>query len=183
VKINAICRTLILILSLIAASAVLIPGIDTTQANGGSRPVVTDAIVGPYKMQVGIFPGKPRVGNLHLSITIGDATGEQTLTGATVFASLTGPAGATSIGPVPAANTPQKPQSYDIDMPLDVIGSWTLTLGTNSDLGPASIDVPLEVTEPEGFDLVLLIAGAVAILALVLWIQGRIKRTRSRSGS
>ena len=182
-KINAICRTLILILLLIAAPAVLIPGIATAQANGGTRPVVTNATVGPYKMQVGIFPGKPRVGNLHLSITIADVTGEQTVTGATVFASLAGPTGATSIGPVPAANTPQKPQSYDVDMPLDMIGSWTLTLETNSDLGPASLDVPLEVAQPEGFDLVLLLAGAVAIVALVLLIQGRMKRARSRSGN
>jgi cyanate permease len=68
-------------------------------------------------------------------------------------------------------------------MPLDMIGSWILTLETNSELGKASLDVPLEVVEPEGFDLILLLAGGVAILALVVWIRDRIGKGRSQSGS
>ena len=176
-------RILTLVLLLLAGPVVFLSGNETAQANGGTRPVVTNQIVGPYKVQVGIFPGQPRVGNLHLSIRVEDASGVQVLTGATVFASLTGPPGATDVGLVPAANTPQNPQTYDVDMPLDMIGSWILTLETNSELGKASLDVPLEVVEPEGFDLILLLAGGVAILALVLWIRDRIGKGRSQSGS
>ena len=173
---SLILRTLTLALLLVTAPSVFIPSVGMAEANGGARPVVTNATVGPYKMQVGIFPGQPRVGNLHLSIRVEDASGEQVLTGATVYASLAGPPGATSVGLVPAVNTPQNPQTYDVDMPLDMIGSWTLTLETDSELGQASLDVPLEVVEPEGFDLILLLAGGVAILALVLWIRGRISK-------
>ena len=68
-------------------------------------------------------------------------------------------------------------------MPLDMIGSWTLTLETDSELGKASLDVPLEVVEPEGFDLILLLAEGVTILALVLRIRGRIGNARSQSRS
>mgnify|MGYP004274087595 FL=1 len=180
---SAMLRTLILALLLIAAPAIFIPSAGTAEANGGTRPVVTNAIVGPYKVQVGIFPGQPRVGNLHLSIRVEDASGEQVLTGATVFTSLIGPPGATSVGLVSASNTPQNPQTYDVDMPLDMIGSWTLTLETDSELGKASLDVPLEVVEPEGFDLILLLAGGVAILALVLLIRDRTGKGRSQAGS
>ena len=94
---SAILGTLILALLLIVAPAIFIPSAGTAEANGGTRPVVTNAIVGPYKVQVGIFPGQPRVGNLHLSIRVEDASGEQVLTGATVFTSLTGPPGATRL--------------------------------------------------------------------------------------
>ena len=68
-------------------------------------------------------------------------------------------------------------------MPLDMIGSWPLTLETDSELGKASLDVPLEVVEPEGFDLILPLAEGVTILALVLWIRGRIGNARSQSRS
>ena len=180
---SLILRTLTLALLLVTAPSVFIPSTGLAEANGGSRPVVTNATVGPYKMQVGIFPGQPRVGNQHLSIRVEDAAGEQLLTGATDYASLAGPPGATSVGVVPATNTPQNPQTYDVDMPLDMIGSWTLTLEMDSELGQASLDVPLEVVEPEGFDLILLLAGGVAILALVLWIRGRISKGGSQSGS
>ena len=61
VKSSCIHRTLTLALLLVASSAVFIFGIETAQANGGTRPVVKNETVGPYKLQVGIFPGKPRV--------------------------------------------------------------------------------------------------------------------------
>ena len=183
VKSSCIHRTLTLALLLVASSAVFIFGIETAQANGGTRPVVKNETVGPYKLQVGIFPGKPRVGNLHLSIMVADAAGGQPLTGATVLVTLAGPAGATGVGPVPAVNASQNPQFYDVDIPLDMVGSWTLTLEADSHLGKASLDVPLEVTEPEGFDLILLLAGAVTIQAIVLWIRGRVRKDRNQSGS
>lgn len=182
-KSSSIPRTLTIALLLVTALAFFIPGNETAQANGGTRPVVTNQTVGPYKLQVGIFPGKPRVGNLHLSIIIEDAAGGEVLTNATVFVSLAGPAGATGVGPVAAANTPQNPQFYDVDMPLDMVGAWTLTLVTDSHLGKASLDVPLEVAEPEGFDLIFLLAGVVAIVAIVLWIQGWIKKVQNPSGN
>jgi len=180
---SLILRTLTLALLLVPAPSVFIPSTGRADPNGGARPVVTNATVGPYKMQVGIFPGQPRVGNLHLSIRVEDAAGEQVLIGAAVYASLAGPPGATSVDLVPATNTPQNPQTYDVDMPLDMIGSWTLTLETDSELGKASLELPLEVVEPEGFDLILLLAGGVAILALVLLIRDRIGNGRSQAGS
>jgi len=180
---NAMLRTLTLTLLLAAAPAALISGVETAQANGGTRPVVTNKTVGPYKLQVGIFPSKPSVGNLHLSIIVEDAARGQPLADATVFVSLAGPAGPTNVGPMPANNTPQNPQFYDVNMPLDMIGNWTLTLETNSNLGQASLDVPLEVAEPEGFDLILLLTGGVVILAIALWIRGWVGKIQSQPGS
>ena len=147
-------------------------------ANGATRAVVQNARAGPYQLQVGILPGNPKVGSLHLSILVQDAEEGTAITDATVVVMATGPTGAANVGPVPAVNTPQNPQFYEVDIPLDTVGSWTLTLETNSRLGEARLDVSLEVTEADGFNLVWPAAGAVVVLALAFWTWNRSRRRR-----
>ena len=152
---------------------------NSAQANGGTRPVVQNARVGPYELQVGIFPGRPKVGNLHLSILVKDAESESLVTDATVMVAARGPEGAADVSPVQATNTPQRPQFYDVDIRLDMEGSWTLTLEADSHLGQASLDVPLEVTASADLSLVLpLLAGGLAVLVLVVWVRDRIRARR-----
>ena len=155
-------------------------GPDQALANGGSRPLVTDAISGPYKLQIGIFPGDPKVGNLHVSIQVNSADGNAPVTDATVVVSAAGPLGAADVPPVQAVNMPQSPQFYETDLPLDTVGSWTLTVDTQSGLGPASLDIPFQVTEPDGIDILFLVAGGVALIALTLWILERIGKRQKR---
>ena len=63
------CRYRFLVAAILAAAALLIfaHGPLAVHANGGTRPVVKNERVGPYELEVGILPGSPRVGNLHLS--------------------------------------------------------------------------------------------------------------------
>lgn len=131
--------------------------------------------VGPYQFQIGILPGSPKVGNLHLSILLKDTETGVVITDATVMVVAQGPDDATDVGPVQATNTPQKPQFYDVDIPLDIAGSWNITLEADSSLGKASLSTLLEVTEPGGFNLLVLSPGAVAILVLALWFNGKIR--------
>ena len=168
---------------LLAAALLLGFSMNWAQANGGTRAVVKNARVGPYELQVGIFPGRPKVGNLHLSILVKDAEAKTLVTDATVMVAVRGPEGATDVSPVQATNTPQSPQFYDVNIPLDVEGSWTLTVETNSYLGKASLDVPLEVTEPGGLDLLFPLAGMVAILTLAVWAWDRTRARRKRQGA
>ena len=155
-------------------------GLDLALANGGSRPLVTNAISGPYELQIGIFPGDPKVGNLHVSIQVNAADGGAPVTDATVLVSASGPAGAADVPPVQAVNMPQSPQFYETDLPLDAVGSWTLTVETESGLGPATLEVPFQVTEPDGIDIIYVIAGGVALIALSLWILERIGKRQKR---
>ncbi len=73
---------------------------NTASANGASRKVVSNALVGPYELQVGILPGSPKVGNLHLSIQLKDATDGSNITDAIIMVMATGPSGATTVSPV-----------------------------------------------------------------------------------
>ena len=120
------CRYRLLVAAILAAAALLIfaHGPLAVHANGGTRPVVKNERVGPYELEVGILPGSPRVGNLHLSILVKDAGSGVLLTDATVMVAAEGPIDATIAGPVRAVNTPQRPEFYDADITLDMVGSW-----------------------------------------------------------
>ena len=151
-------------------------GVSPVLANGATRAVVQDARAGPYQLQVGILPGSPKVGNLHLSIIVQDAEDETIITDAIVLVAAKGPVGAADVAPVQAVNSPLSPQSYEVDIPLDTAGSWIVTLATDGRLGNASLDLPLEATEPDGLPVAWLAAGVVAAVALVVWTWRRVRR-------
>ncbi len=46
------------------------------------------------------------------------------MTDATVMVAAEGPIDATIAGPVRAVNTLQRPEFYDADITLDMVGSW-----------------------------------------------------------
>ena len=149
-------------------------------ANGATRELVKNQRVGPYELQVGILPGGPKVGNLHISILITDAESGNLVTDATVSVLAQGPEGSTRIGPVPAPNTPQNPQFYDVDISLDAEGSWAVTLEIDAAQGTENLEVPLEVTSGGGISLALVAAAAIALLAVSIWAWDRIKSRRRR---
>ena len=149
-------------------------------ANGNTRPVIKNERVGPYDLQVGILPGTPRVGKLHFSILVNNAEAGEPITDALVTVTANGPPNATSVGPVQALNTLQSPQFYDVDVPLDMEGSWTFTLEVATELGEASLELPLEVSRPGGFSVAFAAAVAIALLAVSIWTWDRIRRRRRR---
>ena len=165
---------------LLVLALLLTLGIGAATANGGTRPLVRDARAGPYSFDVGIFPGRPTVGNLHLSILIKDAASGGALTNATVMVTLTGPEGSTAVGPVQAVNTPQTPRFYDVNVPLDMIGTWDLSVAAETHLGPASLNVPLQVTEATGIDIVYPLIALLGALAVLFWVLARIRSRRRR---
>jgi len=69
-----------------------------------------------------------------------------------------------------------------VDIPLDVVGRWNLTLDVEGELGDAALEVQLDVLEAEGFNLVFLLAAAVAFLALAIWTWDRVRGRRRRRG-
>ena len=170
------------VLAIVLVSVVVLGALTYAQgtafANGNTRPVVKNEWVGPYDLQVGILPGTPRVGNLHFSILVNNAENGEPITDALVTVAANGPPNAASVGPVRALNTPQSPQFYDVDVPLDMEGSWTFTLEVTTDLGEASLELPLEVSRPGGFSVAFVAAVAIALLAVCIWTWDRIRRRR-----
>ena len=167
--------------ALAALALALWPGL--THANGAAVAIVKNRQAGPYEIEVGILPGAPKVGNLHLSILVRDLERGASITDARALVMAVGPEGATNYGPVEALNTRVTPQFYEADIPLDVVGAWTLTLDVDGGLGRESISLPIEVTEGSGFSLAFIAALAIAFLALTVWLTGLVrKKSRRRQG-
>ncbi len=146
---------------------------DQVFANGATRLIVNDVKEGPYLFRVGILPGSPKVGNLHLSVLIQSADGDDIIDDGQMIIQATGPEAGMTAGPVQATNAPLNPQVFDADITLTDLGTWSMTLETVSELGEATLVVPLQVTETGGFNLliVLVIAVIVVAIAALVWSQ------------
>ena len=151
----------------------------TASANGAVKLVVIDEVAGPYLLRVGVLPGDPTLGPLHVSILIQDATGETAVDDATVSVAATGP-GAPS--QTEAVNSPQSPQLYEGNLWLDALGDWSLTLDIDSPLGRGSHTFAVRAREEGGFNLMFVIAAAAAVLVVgsLVWSQLQRRRRLSR---
>lgn len=151
----------------------------TASANGAVKLVVIDKEAGPYLLRVGVLPGDPTLGPLHVSILIQDATGETAVDDATVSVAATGP-GAPS--QTEAVNSPQSPQLYEGNLWLDALGDWSLTLDIESSLGRGSHTFAVRAREEGGFNLMFVIAAAAAVLVVgsLVWSQLQRRRRLSR---
>lgn len=164
------------------AGFALKPSGNEISANGATRLIVKDSKVGPYIIRVGILPGSPKVGLLHLSVLVQDASRAAAVTDATVLLTATGPEPEGGTVQVQAFNVPQSPQLYEGNVPLVTLGRWILTLDIDGPSGRGSLDVPLQVTESGGFNLLFVIVGATAVLVIgsLTWSQ---KQRNRRSGT
>ena len=146
---------------------------DQASANGATRVIVDDVREGPYLFRVGVLPGSPKVGNLHLSVLIQAAVGDEIITDGRITVRATGPEPGMIAGPVEAINEPLNPQVFSADLTMTDLGTWSMTLETVSTLGAASLIVPLQVTESGGFNLLFVIILAVLIVCTIAigWSQ------------
>ena len=171
-----------LIVALVALGLLLGLGVGprTADANGATVPVVRNERAGPYELEVGILHGSPRVGTLHLSILVQDAQSGGLITDAVVTVRAEGPAGATGVGPLLTASSRDAPQFYDVDIPLDLKGDWTLFLDVRSTLGHEQLELPLRVTKAGGVSLAFLLTVGVALLAALFWASTLLRRRGRR---
>jgi len=165
--------TLIGIMLLISAAVASPHWSDQASAHGTTRVIVDDVQEGPYLFRVGIIPGSPKIGNLHMSVLIQSAERDEAITDGRITVMATGPGPGMIAGPVEAANEPLNPQVYSADLSITDLGTWSMTLETTSALGEATLVVPLQVTESGGFNLlyVIVIAVVVVSVAAVAWSQ------------
>ena len=170
--------TLLGIVLLISAAVVSPwPG-NPASANGATRVIVDDAKEGPYLFRVGVLPGSPKVGNLHLSILIQAAEGDEIISDGKITIMATGPEPGMIAGPVKAENTPLNPQVYSADITMTDLGTWSMTLETVSSLGEATLVVPLQVTESGGFNLLFVLVIGTVVVAIVALAGSQIQQRR-----
>ena len=173
--------------SILLLQAIIIPaalwlsvGQGELAANGATRLLVKDAHAGPYMLQVGILPGTPRVGTLHVTVLVNEATGGTPITDALIDVTAEGPEDATDADPVRAINSSLDLRFYEADLLLDQEGAWTLTVYADGPLGPGQLVLPMQVRPAQGLDLVYVLAAAVALSALGIWVWDRIRSGRRR---
>lgn len=119
-------------------------------AHGEIKVIVDDEEQGPYLFRVGISPSSPRIGNLHLNVLIQAAVGDDPINDGRMTIRASQQGSNLSIGPVSAVNRPESPQVFEADIELSDLGAWELKIETTSELGPATLIVPIDVTEPGG---------------------------------
>ena len=151
---------------------------DHVSANGATRLIVNDEVQGPYRFRVGILPGSPKIGNLHLSVLIQPAEGNDVIEDGQMIIQATGPEPGMTAGPVQATNAPLNPQVFDADITMTALGTWTMTLETVSELGEATLVVPLQVTEAGGFNLLIVVVIVAVVLAIASLAWSQIKQRK-----
>lgn len=145
-------------------------------ANGATRLIVKDERSGAYLFRVGILPGSPKVGNLHLSVLIHSAEGDVPIDDGRLVITATGPEAGITTGAVQAANTPQNPQVFDADITLTALGSWNMTVTADSSLGMATLIVPLEVSESGGFNLIIVVVVVALVVIAISLVRSRTQK-------
>ena len=164
------------LLAALTLAAALFTG--TVSANGAVRLVVIDEVAGPYLLRVGVLPGDPTLGPLHVSILIQDAAGETVVDDATVSVAAAGPGAASQTD---AVNSPQSPQLYEGNLWLDALGDWSVTMDIQSSLGEARHVFPVRARAERGFNLMFVIVAVVAVLIVVSLVASQVQRRRRLS--
>ena len=163
-------------LALFAALAMLSGG--TASANGAVRLVVIDEVAGPFLLRVGVLPGDPIIGPLHVSTLIQDASGDTAVDDATVRVSVSGPGTASQTD---AVNSSQNPQLYEGNLLLDSLGQWSVTLDIESPLGRASHTFSIRAAAEGGFNLMFVIVAAAVVLIVGSLVLSQLQRRRRLS--
>ena len=175
--------TAALVLSILAAATAL--GGHQASANGihpNARDVYAGA-VGPYFLRV---TTAPFIGTMHFVVYLAQSDGETPVNGAEIslWGRTVGSEEFQAAGPIDGQPSPDGPNLYTVDIPVNEIGSWVFTVSIKSPLEENSVDIPLTVGRRGGVNLgvvgILLILVVLAGLVALSWGRKRRRRSSSR---
>ncbi len=161
------------LLAVVAVAAGLYSG--TASANGSVKLVVIDEVAGPFQLRVGVLPGDPIAGPLHVSVLLLNA---EDLTGVEDASVRVRVDGAGTPDETEAFNSPQSPQLYEGNLLLDALGTWEVTLDIESPAGQATHSFNVRARNESGFNLMYVIVGAVAVLVVGSLALSQLQRRR-----
>ena len=164
-------RAVLAVLLILAGLVALGNGV--ASANGRAT-LVSSQDAGPYRVDISLLPGQAVVGRTHISVLLRSLATGEILTSAKVDVSAAGPEGSANLEPLAALNE-FAPSFFETDLAFDLPGQWEVLVAVSSELGEATVLLPLEVREGGGgINLILIVAVAVAGLAVVgFFIRGR----------
>ena len=154
----------------------------TSQAHGRVGDITREELLGPYKLHITISPGNPTIGTLHLGLEIRNNNTDSLVADATVIVTTKNPQNNTRLGPVQAYNPPTELGQHEIDIPIDIVGEWVVSLLVESSLGKHSLELPVHVDNKPRFSLGAIATGLVALVIIVTWGY-RIVCSRNKSST
>ena len=165
-----------LFLTLLAALTVM-AGIQagSASANGSVKLVVIDEVAGPFLLRVGVLPGDPIAGPLHVSILLLHVEDQSAVQDASVRVRV---GGAGTPDETDAVNSPQSPQLYEGNLLLDSLGEWVVALDIESPAGQATHTFNVRARGEGGFNLMYAIVAAVAVLIVGSLVLSQLQRRR-----
>ena len=150
------------------------------EANGVSSEIYNQ-VQGPYRLVVGISPGRPVIPQTHFAMQVMDADQDTLLRDSDIqlFVTATGPDGSVGFGPEQTYNDLSLAY-FEIDVPFDVVGPWRVSVEINADESKEVFVLPVSVGEPgPRIQWIWVSVVLVAIVAVGIWTWA----TMSRRGS
>ena len=140
-------RAASVVLGTIAGVALFALMTPTALSNGDSVEIYRER-GGGYEMVVGVLPERPRVGVVHVTITLLDAESGDPVSDARINVVAHDELGNARYQ-ARAVNTPAAPRHYDANFTIESEGNWMLVVEVQSDrLNLATFNVPLSVDSP-----------------------------------
>jgi len=142
---------------------------------------------GPYEIIVGVQPHKPKVGIMHISISVVEPGTDRPIDGVTIMVVAHDSLGE-PIYQSPALQDPQEPKFYDANITFYEAGQWSLKIKVDSDArGPGEAMVPMFISSTsldpgiEGLAVLLIIVGGIVGGVVYLTWSSRRKRAAALS--
>ncbi len=179
-------RPAFLFTSLVVIFAVLWVGlVPQALANGGADTrTIFEGRTESYEVVVTSTPGRPTEGLVHFTFSVSDAESGAVIRDAELELTASPPAeSGLAEASFPISKSELNPELYDVDVRLDAEGVWELGLSIDGPLGPAMVEVPLEVRGPASkiFAILIVVLAFPLLLALLeIWRRWDRRKKRAR---
>jgi hypothetical protein len=150
-------------------SASLVPATSKVQANGVGTTHLQEETVGPYLVTLTTAPAQLTVGTIRASLLIQSAEGNILLSDSEATVTITSRLGnqTDQKGPFNGLVNPEvTPPHHDVDILVDEIGEWLLTVTINGDLGKGEISIPITVVKLS-FTPLIILSGLLSMAAIL----------------
>ena len=140
-----------------------------SQAHGRVGDITKEELLGPYKLDITISPGHPTIGTLHIGLEIRSSHTDSVVADAIVIVTARDPQNNTRLDGIQAYNPPTQLEQHEIDIPVDMVGEWVVSLLVESDLGKHSLELPVQVDNKPRISLGAIATGLIALLIILMW--------------
>jgi hypothetical protein len=138
---------------------------------GGTRVVVGDQIVGPYRLWVTTSPEPAQTGLLTILVRVTDPnTGKKITDGVTIEVALVNPEDGTRLTGAATHHDAGNPVDYVAHFQMPAAGSWSGSIHINGPAGPADVTFVARVLSPRSSSTLVLMG--LPFLAVVAFLGG-----------